>query len=42
MDLNVLLPEPFGPANIRRRGIPLFIEFSTSDRELPELMEVDV
>jgi hypothetical protein len=42
MDLKVLLPEPFGPANIRRRGISLFIEFPASDRELLVLKEEGV
>jgi hypothetical protein len=41
MDLNVLLPEPFGPANIRRRRISLFIEFLASDRELLALGGVE-
>lgn len=30
-DLMVLLPDPFGPANIRIRGIFLLIEFAASD-----------
>jgi hypothetical protein len=38
-DLNVLLPDPFGPANIRRREILSLIEFPSSDPVLLMLME---